>query len=87
MIRGKLYLFGANQNRNRLNLSVTHWFQRKLTSINPPHGQTAKKTIGGPDHFPALPTSLETRAQVIPQEKALSCEYRERPGCRNRGKK
>ena len=59
MIRRKPYIFGANQNRNRLNLSVakyiTHWFQRKLTAPIRPLVKRLNKPFGGPDRFPALP--------------------------------
>ena len=58
VIRRKPYIFGANQNRNRLNLSVakyiTHWFQRKLTAPIRPMVKQLNKPFGRPDRFPAL---------------------------------
>ena len=58
VIRRKPYIFGANQNRNLLNLSVakyiTHWFQRKLTAPIRTMVKRLNKPFGGPDRFPAL---------------------------------
>ena len=41
--RGKPYIFGANQNRNRLNLSAAKYYPLVSAKINrtyPHHGQT-----------------------------------------------
>ena len=53
-----LSIFGDNQNRNRLNLSVakyiTHWFQRQLTASIRTMVKRLNKPFGGPDRFPPL---------------------------------
>ena len=58
VIRRKPYIFGANQNRNRVNLSVakdiTHLFHRKLTAPTRTMVKRLNKPFGGPDRFPAL---------------------------------
>ena len=68
MIRRKPYIFGANQNRNRLNLSVakyiTHWFQRKLTAPIRPMVKRLNKPFGGPDRFPALVDSSNMQCNL-----------------------
>ena len=51
----------ANQNRNRLNLSVTKYYPLdsvKTKHISPHHGQTVKKKFGGPDRLQGRPQDL-----------------------------
>ena len=58
VIRRKPYIFGANQNGDRVNLSVakdiTHWFQQKLTAPTRTMVKRLNEPFGGQDCFPAL---------------------------------